>query len=409
MKIVYDIALRVYYLLVLIVSFFSEKAIKWIEGRKNLFEQIKLNIKENENIVWFHSASLGEFEQGRPVIEALKKKRTDIKILVTFFSPSGYEARKNYPYADYIFYLPLDFYGNAKNFIDIVKPSAVYFIKYEFWYNYVHILHSKNIPVYCISANFRANQVFFKWYGNWFRKILTFFTHIYVQNKKSEELLKNIGINNVSISGDTRFDRVFQISHAARQIPIIEQFVNYQMTMVAGSTWPQDDELLVRHINETNIKCKYIIVPHEIHPDHIEKLVHDLKKKTIRYSQAEGKELSSYSTLIIDNIGILSSVYQYGKIAYIGGGFGKGIHNILEAATFGLPILFGPNYQKFQEALDLVEAGGSFSINNYADLTKFIHLFLSDSLQLEKASAICRNYVKNNIGATEIILKNSKI
>jgi len=391
-----------------IASVFNDKAKKWITGRKGLFKLIEQTVKENEKVVWFHCASLGEFEQGRPVIEEYKRRKPDSKILLTFFSSSGYEVRKNYSLADYIFYLPVDFRKNAIRFINIIKPTAVYFVKYEFWFNYIDILHLMKIPIYCISANFRPNQLFFKWYGKWYKSILYKFTHIYVQNVRSKDLLANINIHNVSISGDTRFDRVAQIARQAKSISVIESFKNGSNIIVAGSTWPADEKYLVKYFNSNNTKNKFIIAPHEINLLHIENLIKSITKKTLKYSQANILNPKDFDVLIIDNIGFLSSVYQYGNIAYIGGGFGKGIHNILEAATFGLPAVFGPNYKKFQEAIDLVDKGGAFVINNFNSLNKVFDKLTSDIEFFQNAGKSARDYVFANTGASTAILANLK-
>lgn len=369
---------------------------------------MKKDIPKNKDIVWFHAASLGEFEQGRPVIEALRQQKPDIKILLTFFSPSGYEIRKDYNGVDFVYYLPVDLSWNAKRFIKFLKPKAVYFIKYEFWFNYIRILHNLKIPVYCFSANFRPGQTFFKWYGVWYRGILHEFTHFYVQNQQSKILLKEkLGIENVTICGDTRFDRVAQIAENTKPLPVVERFRNGKRIVIAGSTWPSDEDFLIKYINETNNNCKFIIAPHEIHESNITQLISQINRKVCRYSQIDENTNEENDILIIDNIGILSLVYQYGEIAYIGGGFGKGIHNILEAATFGLPIVFGPKYQKFQEAIELINIGRAVAINNYNSLRIAIDKLLNDQGSFQKASLACKALIQDSKGATEIILKTS--
>jgi 3-deoxy-D-manno-octulosonic-acid transferase len=327
--------------------------------------------------------------------------------LLTFFSPSGYEIRKNYQGADYICYLPLDFSWLADKFITTVNPFAVYFIKYEFWYNHIRILHKNNIKVYCFSANFRVNQIFFKWYGFLYRKMLHMFTHIFVQNQISKDLLTSIGIKNVSISGDTRFDRVHFLASQIKHLPLIERFKNNHRIIIAGSTWPSDEEYLVQFINQCNGDCKFIIAPHEIEKVQIENLIANLNRKTLKYSEAENLNIEDFEVLLIDNIGMLSSVYQYGSIAYIGGGFGKGIHNVLEAATFGLPVIFGPNYNKFREAHDLVESGGAFTFNDFDSLKNILNKFLNEPETIQTASQICKQYISDNTGATEKILSRT--
>ena len=406
MSFIYSALLGVYYFLILIASPFNVKARNWIQGRKGLLNKLEKVCLGNEKIVWFHSASLGEFEQGRPVIEELKKQRPELKILLTFFSPSGFEIRKNYKGADYIYYLPMDFKHNAKRFIDIINPVAAYFIKYEFWHNYLNELKRRQIPVYCFSSNFRPDQLFFKRYGGWYRQVLYCFTHLYVQNQKSKDLLEKIGLKNVTVSGDTRFDRVFQIASQAKQLPAIEKFKNNFQVIIAGSTWPADEDLLVSYINQSELRCKFIIAPHELHSSNIEKLVSSISKKVIKYSETGQLRPEEYDVLIIDNIGMLSSVYQYGNVAYIGGGFGKGIHNILEAATFGLPIVFGSNFEKFQEAHDLVKNKGAYTISSFGQFKKIFDMLLSNTGTLQASSLVCKSYVADNTGSTNKILSD---
>jgi 3-deoxy-D-manno-octulosonic-acid transferase len=403
MVFLYSLGLKFYYLLIFLVSLFNRKARLWIRGRKGIFDKIKKQVKPENNLLWFHASSLGEFEQGRPLIEAFKNRNKSVKILLTFFSPSGYENRKNYKTADYIFYLPPDTKKNAYKFIKLINPSKAFFIKYEFWYHYLNQLQINNIPVYLVSANFRQNQVFFRWYGGWFRKILNKFTHIFVQNKKSEQLLKQIGLDNVTISGDTRFDRVAGIARQAREIEIAGKFRQKSPLIIAGSTWEKDEEILVEFINTSSLNIKYIIAPHEIHESSIQRIIKSISKPVIRFSSASTVNIKDYQVLIIDNIGMLSSLYRYANIAYIGGGFGVGIHNILEAATFVLPVVFGPNYGKFQEAVDLVESGGAFSVNDYASL-KIQFENLLGKIEKNEAGRISREYVLKNQGATTKIL-----
>lgn len=403
MVFLYSLGLRFYYLLILLASLFNNKARLWIKGRKGIFDKIQKQVKSENNLFWFHTSSLGEFEQGRPLIEALKNKNNSIKILLTFFSPSGYENRKNYKTADYIFYMPPDTKKNARQFINLIQPSKAFFIKYEFWYHYLNQLKKNNIPVYLISANFRQKQIFFKWYGGWFRKMLYKFAHIFVQNKKSEQLLKNIGLDNITISGDTRFDRVAEIAKQAKRIEIAEKFKQDNSIIIGGSTWDKDEEIIIEFINTSQRKTKYIIAPHEIHESNIQRIIKSINKPVISYSSASINNVNDFQVLIIDNIGMLSSLYRYADIAYIGGGFGVGIHNILEAATFGLPVVFGPNYKKFQEAVDLVESGGAFSVDSYENLQiRFENLL--ENIETNKAGKISKEYVLNNQGATSKIL-----
>jgi 3-deoxy-D-manno-octulosonic-acid transferase len=407
MTFLYSLSLGLYYLLIFMASPFNSKARKWIRGRTGLFGEIKKKIRPEDNIYWFHASSLGEFEQGRPLIEAIKIKNPSVKILITFFSPSGYEPRKNYKSADYIFYLPVDSKRNASRFIELINPSKAFFIKYEFWYHYLNGLKKRNIPVYLISANFRPDQVFFRWYGGWFRKMLRIFTHIFVQNTGSEQLLKETGLKNVTVSGDTRFDRVAEIARQSVSIELAEKFSEGSTVIICGSTWDKDEDILSQYINASPGKINYIIAPHEIHSIKIERLLKKLAKPAIRYSSATIKNINDYQVLIIDNIGMLSSLYKYADIAYIGGGFGAGIHNILEAATFGLPVVFGPNCSKFREAVDLAGAGGAFPVNDYGSLKSRFDELLENS-QYKKAGKISKEYVISNQGATRKILDTVK-
>ncbi len=406
MSLLYNLGIRLYYVLILVASVFNEKAKLWLAGRKQLITRLKNEIDINEDIVWVHASSLGEFEQGRSVIEELRIKYPSYKILLTFFSPSGYEIRKDYEGADYIFYLPLDTRRNAKQFIEVVNPKLVFFIKYDYWYNFFKELNSKKIPVYMISAIFRENQIFFKWYGSWYKKALKFVTHFYLQNNKSLELLNSIGLENGTVSGDTRFDRVYKIAMGSKQLPLIEKFKQNNKICVCGSTWGKDEELLVNYINDSDNGYKYIIAPHEVSKSNITRISNSLKKSYLKYSEATETNVITADVIIIDSIGILSSVYRYAEIAYIGGGFGKGIHNTLEAATFGMPIIFGPNYNKFQEAKDLINIGCAYSINNFNSLKNVFNNLLSDKKLLNQNSLDSKNYISNKKGATEIIFSN---
>ncbi|MHC1703616.1 MAG: 3-deoxy-D-manno-octulosonic acid transferase [Tenuifilaceae bacterium] len=405
MVFLYNLGIRLYFLLISVVSLFNKKAKFWLIGRKKWDARLEASIKKNERIVWFHCASLGEFEQGRPVIEAFRQKYSDIKILLTFFSPSGYEIRKNYQGADYIFYLPIDTRRNAKRFIEITNPVAVIFVKYEFWYHYLNQLKKRNIPVYIISAIFRPDQVFFKSYGGWYRKFLANFEHLFVQNKNSEDLLKSIGVNNVTVTGDTRFDRVIANYQSAKSIPLLEQFAANSKVLIAGSTWPKDEDIIVEYFKSNQGKIKLILAPHEINISNIDKLIAKIGVKSIRYTKPDGTDPKDAQLLVIDTIGILSSAYRYGTIAYIGGGFGVGIHNTLEAAVFGLPIIFGPNYQKFQEAKDLVEINAAFPINNQPEFNSAINKLVEDQDVFRNASSAASEYVKNSAGATGLVVE----
>ncbi|MNK27923.1 3-deoxy-D-manno-octulosonic acid transferase [compost metagenome] len=393
----YNISILIYGLLIKFASLFNVKAKLFVNGRKDFFERIAVKANAIENPIWFHFASLGEFEQGRPVLEKIKSTNPQEKIIVTFFSPSGYEIRKNYALADGIFYLPLDTPTNAKKFIETIKPKMAIFTKYEFWPNYFKALASKKIPLYIISGIFRPNQVFFKWYGGFYRNVLKCVDYFFVQNEESATLLKSIGINNVDISGDTRFDRVFENAQQPKQLPIIEQFCGSDQVLIAGSTWPDDEKLLV-DLATKYPNWKIIIAPHEIHASHISE-IEKLFPQASKFSELNPKK-PDHQVLIIDNIGMLSSLYQYGKIAYIGGGFGIGIHNTLEAAAFGLPVIFGPNYHKFQEAKDLINIRAAKSIRNTGELVSAFEYFNKN-----ESGKIASSYVAEKKGATDIIIE----
>ena len=405
-RFIYGIVLSLYNTGIHIAAFFNSKAALWVEGRKQIWDEIQTKIQPHNHLIWFHCASLGEFEQGRPVIEEYKKKVPEARILITFFSPSGYEVKKDYPGADYVIYLPLDFLRNAKRFIKLVNPKLVVFVKYEFWFNYLHQLWLQKIPVFLISANFREDQWFFKWYGKPFRKVFGFFTHMFVQKSNSKEILSKYGFSKVTVSGDTRFDRVYQIVNERREMPLLEKFKQQKMLVIAGSSWREDEAILIKYINQDKRRLKWIIAPHEIALQHIERIEKMLKKPSARFSDISDKNISTTDVLIIDNIGLLSSLYAYANIAWVGGGFGKGIHNILEPATFGIPVFFGPNYTKFQEAVDLVKLKGAFVINNYEEFINQLEPFLTLPELLENTGKINANYIHINIGAKTKIVNN---
>lgn len=398
----YNTGIFAFQTLLRLVAPFNPKARLWVEGRRNWYAALTGKLTGNTApIVWFHAASLGEFEQGRPVIEAFREQYPTYRILLTFFSPSGYEVRKNYEGADYIAYLPADTPQNAQQFIGLVKPRMALFIKYEFWYNYLHELKRANAPVLCFSAIFRPDQLFFKPYGGFYRTMLHCFDHILVQNEESVDLLKQIGITQVTRAGDTRFDRVAQIAAARKVIPLAALFKQAQPLLVVGSAWPNDMDVLIPFLNAFSQPLKVILAPHEIHDDEIERWRGQLTKTSVRFSQASDTAVQQADVLIIDNIGILSSLYQYGEFAYIGGAFKQGLHNILEAATFGRPLFFGPDYAKFQEAVDLVNEGAAFPINTAAALTAS---FMEQYADPSEATRLSRNYVQRNIGATAQVM-----
>jgi 3-deoxy-D-manno-octulosonic-acid transferase len=398
----YNVLIKIYYLIILTASPFNNKAKLWIKGRKNLFNKLQGLDLQNQKVAWFHAASLGEFEQGRPVIEAFKNKFKDYKIILTFFSPSGFEIRKNYKQADCVLYLPLDTKKNAKRFIKAINPAIAFFIKYEFWYNHLKELQKKQVPVILISGIFREKQIFFLPVLRKFFNIPDLFNHFFVQNKKSVDILARHGYKNVTLISDTRFDRVIKIAAESKIIKEVEEFSSGKMTIVAGSTWLRDEVMLIKLIKEKE-SLKLIIAPHEIHEGHINQIEKLYDFKCIRFSSFDrysGKE----KILIIDNIGMLSSLYKYGTIAYIGGGFGKGIHNILEAAVYGIPVIFGPNYKKFNEAIELINLNGAYSILNYNELINIITDFINTPDKISESGQICYNYVKNNEGSTDKII-----
>lgn len=399
----YNTGIVAYQTLLRLVAPFIPKARLWVDGRHDWARKLQQQLAGNKNpIAWFHAASLGEFEQGRPVIEAFRTAYPDYKILLTFFSPSGYEVRKDYDGADYIIYLPADTPANALQFIQLVRPQLALFIKYEFWYNYLLALKAAQVPIVSFSAIFRPDQLFFKPWGQFYRDMLHYFDHILVQNQESVSLLTSIDITNVTLAGDTRFDRVAQVVTTKKAIPIAEAFKSTSPLLVIGSAWPDDMAVLIPFLNAFPKPLKVIIAPHEIHSDEMERWQNQLKKRSIRFSEAAIIDASTTDILIIDNVGMLSSLYQYGEFAYIGGAFKQGLHNILEAATFGMPLFFGPKFAKFQEAVDLVNEGAAFPISSVAELTS---AFSKQYENAEEASEISRQYVQRNIGATTKVME----
>ena len=402
---IYNLIIYIYLLGVAIYSRFNEKVRKMWRGERAAFNVLKEKVDPAAKYVWFHAASLGEFEQGRPLMEQLRRDHPDYKILLTFFSPSGYEVRKNYQGADIICYLPLDTPINAIRFLRLVRPVMAFFIKYEFWYNYLHILKHRHVPVYSVSSIFRPDQVFFRWYGRQYGRVPNCFTHFFVQNEVSRELLGNIGINCVSVVGDTRFDRVLQIKEQAKQLPIVEAFANNNKVFVAGSSWPPDEDIFIRYFNEHQ-EWKLIIAPHVIGEDHLQQIIGKLDgRKVVRYTEAEkaSDALSSYDVLIIDCFGLLSSIYHYGSVAYVGGGFGVGIHNLLEAAVWEVPVFFGPNNQRFQEAQGLKQSGG-LEITDYDSFSGQMNRLSADANYLDEQGRLAGQYVKSRSGATSKVL-----
>ena len=374
-----------------------------MKGQWVVDELLRQQLEKEARYIWFHAASLGEFEQGRPLIEKIRAKYPDYRILLTFFSPSGYEVRKNYRGADIVCYLPFDKPRNVKKFLDLVNPCMAFFIKYEFWKNYLDELHKRRTPVYSVSSIFRRGQIFFKWYGGTYRNVLRNFDHIFVQNERSKRYLSKIGINKVTVVGDTRFDRVLQIRDEAKDLPLVELFKNNTMTFVAGSSWQPDEDLFIEYFNR-HPEVKLIIAPHVIDENHLVEIIRKLKRPYVRYTRADEKNVRKADCLIIDCFGLLSSIYRYGEIAYIGGGFGVGIHNTLEAAVYGIPVIFGPKYQKFQEAIHLLEAKGGFSIKSYEELKILLDRMLGDEDFLREAGKNAGAYVTDNAGTTDKVL-----
>ena len=432
----YNLVIYLYLLGVAVYSRFNEKVRKMWRGERAAFAVLKEKVDPTAKYVWFHAASLGEFEQGRPLMEQLRREHPEYKILLTFFSPSGYEVRKDYKGADIICYLPLDTITNARRFLRTIRPVMAFFIKYEFWYNYLHILKHRHVPVYSVSSIFRPDQVFFKWYGRQYGRVLNCFTHFYVQNEVSRDLLAKIGIDCVTITGDTRFDRVLQIKEQAKQLQVVEQFVGEApKVFVAGSSWPPDEDIFIRYFRE-HPEWKLIIAPHVIGEDHLQQIEQKLEgwnvqrytkthpqplpagrgedtptsgnsgSQTIYFPPSQGG-VGGGAALIIDCFGLLSSIYRYGTVAYVGGGFGVSIHNTVEASVWGVPVIFGPENQKFQEAQELKACGGGLEISSYEDFERVMDGFAADPARLHQAGEAAGDYVRGKAGATQKILQST--
>jgi len=421
----YNLFIYLYLLGVAVCSLFNEKVRKMWRGEREAFRVLKEKVDPEAKYVWFHAASLGEFEQGRPLMEQLRRDHPEYKILLTFFSPSGYEVRKNYEGADIICYLPLDTISNARRFLKAVQPVAVFFIKYEFWYNYLHILKQRGVPTYSVSSIFRPDQVFFRWYGRHYSRVLQCFTHFFVQNEQSRELLAKIGITCATVVGDTRFDRVLQIKEQAKQLPIVEQFVGEApKVFVAGSSWPPDEDIFIRYFKE-HPEWKLVIAPHVIGEDHLQQIEQKLEGWSVqRYTAPpsapegvtsvlqQGNEAPSGAVggaLIINCFGLLSSIYRYATVCYVGGGFGVSIHNTVEAAVWGKPVIFGPENQKFQEAQELKACGGGLEIKDYDDFARIMDRLSADTDALQKAGRAAGDYVMGKAGAVKKILASVKL
>lgn len=404
----YHIAIYLYLIGVAILSLFNRKVKKMWKGEREAVKTLREKVDPNAKYIWFHAASLGEFEQGRPLIEYIRKHYPSYKILLTFFSPSGYEVRKDYEHADIVCYLPLDTVFNARRFLNAIHPSMVFFIKYEFWYNYLHILKKRNIPVYSVSSIFRPNQIFFRWYAYNYRKVLKCFTHFFVQNEKSKELLSTIGIYNVDVVGDTRFDRVLDIKEQAKNLPLVQTFIANKPTFVAGSSWAPDEQIFIKYFNE-HPNWKLIIAPHVVNKEHIDSIKAQISGRVVLYSEASKADVETADCMIIDCYGLLSSIYRYGNIAYVGGGFGVGIHNVLEAAVWNIPVIFGPNNRNFMEARNLIAASGGFEISSYANFEALMQRFSQSPTFLEQSGNNAGQFVKDFTGATTRVLSHIEL
>ena len=408
MRLLYTFGVQLYILAIRCASLYNPKAKKWLHGRRGLFEALKRDLSGSNGIIWFHCASLGEFEQGRPLIERIRALQPQQKILLTFYSPSGYEIRKKYDGADWVYYLPSDTPAHAALFLDIVKPAGVFIVKYEFWFNFLYEIEKRKIPAYLVSGTFRKSQLFFKWYGSWFRKRLSCFSKMYLQDENSTRLLEGIGFSNTLVCGDPRFDRVIQIASEARDIPYIPSFTAGKKVLVGGSVWREDLLILAQSCIKTQ-DYKLILAPHETDEMHIREVI-DLFKgewKVLRYSDANEKNISDAEVLVIDNVGMLSSLYRYGTLAFIGGGFGEGIHNILEDSVFGLPVFFGPKYKKFPEAIGLVSAGGAFCVSDLSDFDRILRKLNEDATVLMQTRSTALEYVRMQSGASLKILTDA--
>lgn len=410
----YNIIMYIIQLGVAIGSIFNDKLRKMWQGERDAVQTLRKKVDPDADYIWFHAASLGEFEQGRPLMEQIKKSYPQYKILLTFFSPSGYEVRKNYEGADIITYLPIDTVGNARQFLRTVRPVMAFFIKYEFWYNYLHILQYRGIPAYSVSSIFRPDQVFFKWYGRGYGRVLKCFTRFFVQNEESKKLLESIGIHDTMVVGDTRFDRVLQIKEASKQLPIVERFVkgtpeDPKKVFVAGSSWQPDEEIFLKYFNNHR-DWKLIVAPHVIGEDHLKFIFSLIKdKKVVRYTQATEDNVADADVLIIDCFGLLSSVYHYGDVAYVGGGFGVGIHNVLEAAVWGMPVLFGPNNKHFAEAQGLLQSGGGIEIEDYETFSLIMSQLSDGSAYYDTCGQEAGAFVQSLAGATKKVLSSVKL
>ncbi|KAA6337335.1 3-deoxy-D-manno-octulosonic acid transferase [termite gut metagenome] len=399
----YEIGIFFYDIMVHLAALFSRKVRKLVKGQWEVYKLLRLQVKKEACYIWFHAASLGEFEQGRPLMEEIRIRHPEYKILLTFFSPSGYEVRKSYRGVDIVSYLPFDKIRNVKKFLGIVHPCMAFFIKYEFWKNYLEELNKRRIPVYSVSSIFRKEQIFFKWYGSIFRKMLKNFDYLFVQNEISKNYLAQLEINRVTVVGDTRFDRVLEIKQKSKELFLVEAFKGNAFTLIAGSSWTPDEDMVIEYFNK-HPEMKLILAPHIVDESHLIAIINKLKRPYTCYTHADEKSVQKADCLIIDCYGLLSSIYRYGEVAYIGGGFEVGIHNTLEAAVYGIPVLFGPKYQKFMEAVSLIEKGGAYSVNNYDELQALLDQLFFDEQFLKETGRKAGDYVMANSGATNKIL-----
>mgnify|MGYP000497976246 FL=1 len=389
-----------------VVALFQPKIQLFVSGRKNTFPELEAKLSPDKKNIWMHVASLGEFEQGLPILERLRKQFPDHRLILTFFSPSGYEVKKNTSAADVVVYLPMDAISYAKRFLNLVQPEFALFVKYEIWPNYLKELKQRNIPTFLVSALFSKRQIYFKPYGGFMRRSLTTFSHFFVQDNSSKALLQSIGFENCTVSGDTRLDRVSEILKRDNQLDFMTEFKNNHPCLVAGSTWPEDEELLIPYINRSDSNFKFVIAPHEIKEAHISKILAAMQKKTICYSEMDNKNLKDYDVLVVDTIGLLTKIYSYADMAYVGGGFATGLHNTMEPAVFGVPIIIGPKYHGFKEAEDLVANGGILSVSNQTEFYKVMDTFITDAQQREQVGAINANYINTNVGAADRIIES---
>jgi len=404
LRFLYNILVNIAWIGLKAIALFQPKIKLFVSGRKKTFPILEEKLSPNTRTIWMHVASLGEFEQGLPILERLRKQYPNHQMVLTFFSPSGYEVKKDTPVADVVTYLPLDTLSNANRFLNLVRPELVIFVKYEIWPNYLDQLKKRQIPTFLVSAIFSKRQVYFKFYGGFMRNSLKAFSHFFVQDDNSKSLLQSIGFEHVTVGGDTRLDRVSEILKRDNRLEFMTRFKNGHFCLVAGSTWPEDEEILINYINSVQEPIKFVIAPHEIKPAHVEKIIRSLQKKVVCYSEMEDKNLKDFDVLIIDIIGILTKVYSYADVAYVGGGFATGLHNTMEPAVFGIPIIIGPQYHGFKEAEDLVAKGGIFPISDQTEFNKLMRLFTGNPTKAKEQGTINSNYINSNVGAADRIL-----